>query len=189
MYSTKTQELEKQINELFGNHALLAITNAFIGDKGYMVRIEAYGLPFTIDSYGKDNKTTEELAIDEFKKQLTIAKEELLFPSQPEEKYEEFRLTEEDINKLYKFVDYPDSPVYDHPKSKTVAKMCELPNGKYECVIKSPYMNLNVRSTAWTKKLALASAIWKSREVFSPRPIRVGKLPYREDCVDPSRTA
>ena len=180
MLNEKAKQLEKRLVEVFGNKASLAITNARLGYKGYYTRIEAYGMPFRVDAYKPTVDESEELALDEFNKQMDIALKESLFPTQPEDRYEPIELTEEELDKLYKYTDLGDvEEALNEIKEETSAKMCQLSDGRYECVITGPYMQLNARSTGGTKKLAIATTIWSAHEIFSPTPIKIGDWPIK----------
>ena len=56
MYNEKTNELEQKLKKVFGEKATLAITNAKLGNRGYMVRIESQGIPYTVDSFKENNE-------------------------------------------------------------------------------------------------------------------------------------
>ena len=180
MYNEKTNKLEKELVEKFGVNASLAITNARIGNKGYLVRIESYGLPFTIDSFDKTTELAEKAAVKEFKKRMESALKECVFQTQPNDRYEAIELSNEEIEKLYKHLDGVDSIKLNQLKEITTARICKLENGLYECLIDCPYMNLHARSRGGTKKLAVMGTIWTAHDILTPFPIRVGRLSKKE---------
>ena len=178
MNNENTNKLEKRLIEIFGEKATLAVTNARIGKEKYMTRIEACGVPFKIDVLKSSNEESEQLALSEFNKHLDEALQERLLPTQTEDCYEIVKLSEEELNKLYKFEEFFDEDYFKEIKEKTTAKICQLENGKYECVISSPYMNLNSRCTANSKKAAIFIAIWTAHDVLKPSSIKVGDWPF-----------
>ena len=180
MKNPKITELENRLIEVFGENASLALTTARLGSKGYFVRIESYGMPFTVDAYDKNPEEAEELAIEEFNKQMVEALDEKLFPTQPLEKYEIIQLSEEELNKVYKYSDIIHiKETFEEVKKETIAKICKRSDGKYECVISGTYMHLNARGTARTKELAITAAIWTAHEILNPSVIKVGNYLFR----------
>ena len=169
-----TKELEKQLVEMFGENATLAITNARIGTKGYYTRIESCGIPFRIEAINESQDIAYEMAINEFVKQTEIAIREKLFATQPDCAYEEHHLTNEDLDKIYKCQTDYNLEIINDFKKQTFAKVAHLPDGRFECVIDCSRLHLRVRGTGGTKKLAIASAIWNSHDVLNPTPIKVG---------------
>lgn len=174
MYSIKTNDLEKQMVNIFGEDASLVITKARLGKKGYLTRIESYGLPFRIEAREKTSELSEDLAIKEFEKHTKKALAEKILPTQPDESYETIVLTSDDLNRLYKHMNTFTPELLDGIKKDTVAKISHLDDFKYECVIDCPYMNIHARGEGANKKLAVASAIWAAYDILNPYSIRVG---------------
>ena len=179
MYNEKTNELEKRLVEVFGSNASLAITTARLGKKGYLVRMESHGMPFIIDARGSEVEAAEQLAIEEFEKQMENALKNDLFPTQKKENYKNIELTTEELEKLYKYLKIPDEEYLAEIKKTTSAEICLLDDGRYECVISSPYMNLSARSTGRSKKLAVATTIWTAHSILNPEFIKVGDWSLR----------
>ena len=169
-------KLEKKLIDIFGEKATFAVATARVSGKGYMTRIGARGMPIEVSAYDKDAEKTIKLALDEFERQMQMALKDKMGPSQPADKYVGVELTFEDIYHLYmheELVEYED---FKTLKEKTNAKICQLDDGRYECVISSPYMNLSVKDTGLTKEDAIRSAIYSAFSVFHPSPITVGDI-------------
>ena len=176
MNCTNIKKIEKKLIDIFGGTATFAVTTARVSSKGYMTRIGARGMPFEVSAYDKNAEKTQELALDEFEKQMQLALKDKMRPTQPADKYTGVELTFEDIYRLYmreEWVEYEDFKVL---KEKTTAKVCKLDNGSYECIINSPYMNLNVKDTGSTKENAIKSTILTAFSFFHPSPIVVGDI-------------
>ena len=174
MYNEKINNLENRMVEIFGENASFSVTNARLGRKGYLTRIESCGLPFRIDSREKTSELSEQTAINEFEKQLDKALAEKLFPTQKHEEYENIELTPEELDKLYKYMDQVEPEILIGIKKETKARICCLSNNRFECVIDCLYINLHARSDGATKKLAIAGAIWNAHDILTPLSIRVG---------------
>ena len=170
----KINKLEKKLIDIFGERATLAITTARVSSRGYMTRIGAQGMPFEVSAYDKDIEKTQKMAIQEFEKQMQEALGEKMLPSQPVNRYVGIELSFEDIYRLYMHEEWVEHKDYKALKEKTTAKICQLDNGKYECVISSPYMNLNAKDTGRTKDDAIRSTIQTAFSVFHPMCITIG---------------
>ena len=177
MNNENKNKLEQKLVEIFGEKVSIAVTNARVGNKGYMTRIEAQGIPFTVDAYKETNEKSEKLAFEEFNKQLEKVLRESVVPTKPANCYEKIELTDDELEKLYKFEELISDDYLKEIKEKTSAKICKLDDGRYECVITSPYMNLHAKSTGGTKTLAVATTIWVAHDVFHATPIKVGNWP------------
>ena len=177
MKNDKTKKLEKRLVEVFGEKASLAITNARLGAKGYYTRVESYGLPIRVDAYKDTQEAAEELALVEFEKEMELAIKEKLFQTQPLDRYETYNLSVEELGKIYKYSDIIDDKEMLEIKSQTTAQICKLDDGRYECVITSPYMQIHARGTGTTKELAVFSATMVSHDIINPSPIKVGDWP------------
>lgn len=176
MNTTKINKLEKILIDIFGEKATFAVTTARVSSKGYMTRIGAQGVPFEVSAYDKDAEKTKKLAFDEFEKQIQIALKEKMRQTQPTEKYVDVELTFEDIYRLYMHEEWAEYEDYKELKEKTTAKICRLDDGTYECVISSPYMNLNAKDTGQTKEDAIKSTIYTAFNFFHPSRIAVGDV-------------
>ena len=177
MDNENKNKLEQRLVEILGEKVSIAVTDARVGDKGYMTRIEAQGIPFTVDAYKETCEESEKLAFEEFNKQLNQALKESIVPTKPADCYEKIELTNEELEKLYKFEELISDDYLKEIKEKTTAKICKLDDGRYECVISSPYMNLHAKSTGGTKTLAVATTIWVAHDIFHATPIKVGNWP------------
>lgn len=169
-------KLEKKLIKIFGEKATFAITTARVSSKGYMTRIGARGLPFEVSAYDKDIEKTQKLALNEFEKQTQVALNDKIRPTQPADRYVDIELTFEDIYRLYMHEEWVEYEDYKVLKEKTTAKICQLDNGLYECVINSPYMNLSAKDTGLTKEDAIRSAIYTAFSFFHPSRIEVGDI-------------
>ena len=174
MNTTNIYKLEKKLIDIFGEKATLAITTARVSSRGYMTRIGAQGMPFEVSAYDKDIEKTQRLAVQEFEKQMHKVLGEKMLPSQPADRYFDIELSFEDIYRLYRYEEWVEYEDYKVLKEKTTAKICQLDDGKYECVIKSPYMNLNAKDTGRTKDDAIRSTIHIAFSVFHPMSITIG---------------
>ena len=174
MNITNICKLEKKLIDIFGEKATLAITSARVSSRGYMTRIGAQGMPFEVSAYDKDIEKTQKMAVQEFEKQMQEALEEKMLPSQPADRYVGVELSFEYIYRLYMHEEWVEYEDYKVLKEKTTAKICQLDDGKYECVIKGPYMNLNAKDTGKTKDDAIRSTIHTAFSVFHPMSITVG---------------
>lgn len=177
MYNEKTNELEQKLKKVFGEKATLAITNAKLGNRGYMVRIESQGIPYTVDSFKENNEEAEQLAIEEFERRMNESLEENVFPTQPIDCYRNKNLSTEEMNKLYKYIEFPISSTLKDIEEKTTALVCCLNNNKYECVITGPYMNLNARGVGATERIAVMNAINTAHNILNPFLVKVGNWP------------
>ena len=181
MFNERTNRLEKRLIKVFGKNASLAVTNARVGNKGYLTRIESYGMPFKVDSYAKTIEESENRAFQKFEEEMEKSLKEKLFKTQKDNNYESYQLTKEEMEKLYKYIDPMEAELLTAIKKDTSAAMCKLENGLYECVINCSYMNLHARSTGATKRLAVAAAIWSAHDVLNPFPLKVGSWPLEEE--------
>ena len=48
MNKENIEKIEKKLKEVFGERSAYVLTTAKAGPKGYMIRLENYGLPFSI---------------------------------------------------------------------------------------------------------------------------------------------
>ena len=174
MTNEKFKKLEKRAKEIFGEKAVLTVADAAVVGNYYMTRIKLQGMPFEISSVKETLEEAEELAIVEFEKHVNEALENKLFPTQPNEKYEVSKLTEQQFNKLFKFEDFISEEYTNELKEKTVTKICQLESGEYECVIESPYMCLNARARSMSKQFSIHFAIMVAHEIFIGNTIHVG---------------
>ena len=174
MENQKIKNLENRAVELFGEKALVAVTEIRAADKGYVVRIKMQGMPFEISSIQSSLEDAEETALAEFEKQMETALKNDLFATHDEDTYEQRKLRDEEFNKLFKHEEYLSKEYVEELKEETIVKTLKLENSKVECVIESPYLCLHARSQANSEKLAVASAIWVAYDVFNPKMIRIG---------------
>ena len=180
MEKTRFTELEEKANELFGEKSLLSVAEVKAADKGYVVRIKMQGVPFEITAMKDTLEEAEELAYFEFKNNLNDSLEKSLFATQSADKYEEVKLTNQQLDRLYKYEESLDDEYLDELKIKTVAKLAKLDDGRYECVLESPYKCLHARGTASTKNLAILSAIMTAHDIFETYLIHVGNKPWKK---------
>ena len=180
MEKEKITKLEQRANELFGKKSLVSIAEIKFADIGYMVRIKMQGLPFEISAIKDTLEDAEELAIAEFENMTNYALKNDLFPTQPIEKYESLKLTDEQFNRLFRFEELLDDEYICELKKETIAKVCQLPDGRYECVLESPYMCLHARGRSGTIPLAILSATMRAYEVFRASLISVGNKPWKK---------
>lgn len=181
-------KLEKELIGIFGEKATLAITTAKVGDKGYMTRIGVQGMPFEVSAYGKDIGKTQKMVLEEFEKQMQTALTYKIKPTQLANRYVGVELTFEDIYCLYRHEEWAEYEDFKMLQKKTKAKMCQLDNGKFECIINSPYMNLCAKGTGLTKEESIASAINNSFDIFHPSPIAIGdETIYKQKLNVPHR--
>ena len=178
MQKEKLTKIEKRANELFGEKSIISVAEIKVANKGYIVRIKMQGMPFEISAMQDTLEEAEELAYSEFEKHVADALENNLFPTQPIENYKEIKLTDEQFTKLFKYEELLSEEYCRELKEKTVAKMCQLPNGKYECVIESPYMCLHARATSASEKFSIFFAITTAHDIFRSSLIYVGKKPW-----------
>ena len=178
MEKEKITKLERRSNELFGKGAVVSVSQVKVADKGYVVRIKMQGMPFEISAMDETLEKAESIAYDEFNKNMEDALENSLFPTQSKEKYEEVKLSEEQLDRLFKYEDMLPKKILDDLKKKTIAKICALDGGRYECVIENPYNCLHARGTSGMKKLAILSATMVAHDVFKAPVEYVGKRPW-----------
>ncbi len=178
MEKEKLAELERTAFDLFGENAVLTVVTVKLRNKGYISRINMQGLPFEISSMDDTLEKAEELAYDEFEKHMRDVVRNDLFPTQPLERYETIKLTDEEFNRLFKYEDLIGDEIINDLKQKTVVKVCELYEGYYECVLESPYMCLNTRGTSGSKKLAILMATMRAHDVFRAPRVYIGRRPW-----------
>ena len=178
MEKEKLANLEKTANELFGENSVVTVATVKLGKKGYITRINMQGLPFEISSMDDTLEKAEELAYDEFEKHMRDVVRNELFPTQPLDRYETVKLTDEEFNRLFKFEDLVGDEYINNLKEKTVVKICELHDGYYECVLESSYMCLHTRGTSGSKKLALLMATMRAHDVLRAPRVYVGRRPW-----------
>ena len=171
-------ELENKAKELFGEKSTVSVAEIKVANKGYIVRIKMQGMPFEISAMRESLEEAQTTAVNEFNKYANDAIENSLFTTQPVEKYETEKLTDEQFDKLFKYEEPMNKEYIEELKEKTYAKICKLSDGRYECVIKSPYMCLNARGTAVTKELAIWSATMVAHDIFNPSLEYVGRKPW-----------
>lgn len=172
-YKTFNQ-LEQKAIQLFGKKSSVMVAKVRASDKGYVVRIKMQGMPFEISAMQDTLEKAEEIAFGEFEKRMNEALENTLFPTQPNEKYKEIKLTEEQLEKLFRYEEILSSDYRKEIESQTIAKVCQLDSGVYECIIQSPYMCLNARGRSKTEKYAIIAAMMVAHDVFDAVPIYVG---------------
>lgn len=178
MDKEKNTTLERRANEIFGKGAVVSVSQVKVADKGYVVRIKMQGMPFEISAMEDTLEKAECIAYEEFNKNMENALENSLFPTQPKEKYEEVKLSEEQLDRLFKYEDILPKEFLDDLKKKTVAKICVLDDGRYECVIENTYNSLHARGRSGVKKLAILSATMVAHDVFRAPVEYVGKKPW-----------
>lgn len=179
MYSPKSNELEKEVEKVLGKKCHFAITLIRAGNAGYFARVEANGFPFIVRSFETTLEKAEELAIDEFRKEMTEALEKDMFHSQPDEKYWDVEVLKEDADKLYEDMEIYPLEFLEEVKAHTSIKMCKLDNGNYECVIDCDELRIHVRNESQSERFAKRLAIYKARDVMRPNLVIVGEKPYR----------
>ena len=180
MKKEKLTELEKKANELFGEKSVVSVAEVKFANKGYIVRIKMQGMPFEISALQDTLEEAESLAYSEFEKHMTDALNNSLFPTQPIENYKVVKLNEEQFNRLFKHEDLLGEDYINELKEKTVAKICKLDDGKYECVLESPYMCLNARGRAATEKFSIFFASTIAHDIFIAPLIHVGEKPWKK---------
>lgn len=179
MEKENLNNLEKRANELFGEKSLVSVAEIKCANKGYIVRIKMQGMPVEISAMEDTLNEAEDLACKEINKKIDEALENELFPTQPIEKYSEHELSDDQFERLYKFEELLSNEYKNNLKENTKALVCKLDDGRYECVIESPYMCLHARSTANSINNAILSATMVAHDVFMPSLIHVGKYPYK----------
>lgn len=180
MEKEKLTKLEKRANELFGDKSVVTVAEVKFANKGYIVRIKMQGMPFEISSMQSTLEQAEELAYSEFEKQMEDVLQKYLFGTQPNEKYEQVKLDDEQFNRLFKYEELLSEEYLNELKEQTITKICQLEDGKYECVIESPYMCLHARGRSGSKKLSILSATMVAYDVFRASPIYVGEKPWNK---------
>ena len=174
MDNKKFKKLEEKAVEIFGERATMTFSQIRVAYKGYLVRIKVQGMPFEISSFKPTLEEAEELAISKFYEEMDKALKDNLFQTKPQEQYEVRNLTDNEFEKLFKFEECMGEEYLEELKSKTIIKICELEDGRYECVIESPYMNLHARATSKNKTMVPTLAIWTAHDIFKPILTRVG---------------
>ena len=173
------KKLEERANELFGENSLVSVAEIKLGNSGYMVRIKMQGMPFEISAIQDTLEEAEEMACSEFEKREAEALGQKLFGTQLVGKYKKIKLTDEQFNRLFKYEDLLDEEYTNELKEKTFARICNLDDGRCECVIESPYMCLHARGSSGVEKLAILSATMTAHDVFRTPLIRVGKKAWQ----------
>ncbi len=179
MTNEKFNKLEKRAKEFFGEKAVLSVADVKFANKGYITRIKLQGMPFEISAMQNTLEEAEELALTEFEKCFDEAIEKDLFPTQPIENYEVLELTDEQFKRLFKYEELLSEEYEKELKQKTKANICRLDDGRYECVLESPYLCLHARGTSGTITLAILSATMRAHDVFRAPLINVGKKPWK----------
>ena len=180
MQNVKIKELENKANELFGERSTISIAEAKFANKGYIVRIKMQGMPFEISAMQGTLEDAERVALEEFEKHATDEIKNSLFPTQPIEQYKSVKLTDSQFERLFKHEEFIGKEYIEELKEKTIAKLCQLDDGKYECVIESPYMCLHARGTSGSQDLSILSATMRAYDVFRASTIYVGNNPWEK---------
>lgn len=175
MASINFKTVEEKATYLFGDKAVVSFAQARVGNKGYIIKINVQGLPFELSASAENIETAMEEATEGFLEWLFKARAKDLFKTYPEDEYEKVQLSDEELDKLYRFEDFLSDEYLKKIKEETTVWVCQLRDQGYECVIESPYKNLHSRGVGSSKQTAIMSAIWKARDIFSPRLIKVGE--------------
>lgn len=178
MEKEKFVKLEKKANELFGEKAVVSAAEVKVANKGYIVRVKMQGMPFEISAMHDTLEKAEELALAGFNTNMEDALKNSLFPTQAIEKYKEVKLDEDQFTRLFKNEDLLSKEYTNELKEKTIAKICQLDDGRYECVLESPYMCLHARGTGGTEKLSILTASMNAHDIFRTPLVQVGKKPW-----------
>lgn len=176
MKNINFKKVEEKAISLFGEKAVISYAQIRVGSKGYVVKLNIQGLPFEITASAENLESAEEQATGEFIKRMSNARENDLFKTQPDDRYERVKLSDEELDKLYRFEDYLSDDYLKEIKEKTNAWVCQLKENKFECVLESSYKNLHSRGIGTTKQTAIMAAMWKAHDIFDPELIRVGKV-------------
>lgn len=169
------KKVEEKVVSLFGENAVISFAQIRVANKGYVVRFSVQGLPFEVTATAENIEFAMEQATYELGKRMHKACANDLFKTRPDNNYEAVKLSEEDLDKLYRFEEYLSDDYLKEIKEKTTACVCQLKDSKYECVVESPYKNLHSRGVGSSKQTAIMSALWKAHEIFEPELIRVGQ--------------
>ena len=171
-------KLENKAKELFGEKSTVSVAEIKVANKGYIARIKMQGMPFEISAMHETLEEAQKLAVEEFDKQASDAVKDSLFATQSIEKYESVKLTDDQFIRLFKHEELMGKEYIEELKEKTFAKICKLNDGRYECVIESPYMCLHARGLAGAKELAIWSATMVAHDIFNPSLVYVGRKPW-----------
>ena len=80
MNKEQIEKIEKELHEIFGERSAYILTTAKAGPKGYMVRLECYGLPFSIIAHLENKEEAERLVVQEFEKQVEESLKYTVYP-------------------------------------------------------------------------------------------------------------
>ncbi len=169
------KQIEKKAISLFGEKVVISFAQVRVANKGYVIKVNIQGLPFEVSASSENADTAMEQAINELEERMHKACANDLFKTQPDECYEEVKLSDKELEKLYRFEEHLSNEYLKQIKENTTAWVCQLKNKTFECVIESSYKNLHSRGNGSSKQTAIMSAIWKAHDVLEPELIRVGQ--------------
>lgn len=175
METINLQKVEEKAIKLFGEKVVVSFAQIRVANKGYVVKINVQGLPFVISASAENLESAMDQAIYEFGIRVNKICSTDLFKTRPDESYEKVQLSDEQLEKLYRFEEYLSDDYLKELKEKTTTWVCQLKDERYECVIESPYKNLHSRGMGTSKQTAIMSALWKAHDVFEPQLIKVGQ--------------
>lgn len=168
-------DLAEKIEAIIGEKIVLTVATAKLADKGYIVRIKMQGMPFEISAMSETLEQAEKTAEMEFMEDFDIARKEKLYQTQPKDKYKYIKLSDEQLDKLFENEVFLGKGFLKRIKEETSAMICQLEDGRYECVIESPYMYLRARGRSNTEESAVLAAISVAKSILKPTMIEVGK--------------
>lgn len=183
MNKEQIEKIEKKLQEIFGERSAYVLTTAKAGLKGYMVRLECYGLPFSIIAHLRDREEAERLIVMEFEKRAEESLKSIAYPLKDFDEYEEeITLGEKDLESIYKYSDLDnsfDKDMKEEVKRETMAFIRKTESLEYECVITGKYKNLRAKGTSIRLDEAIKIAVWSATRIIKPEPVFVGNPTYK----------
>lgn len=182
MNKEQIEKIEKKLQEIFGERSAYVLTTAKAGPKGYMVRLECYGLPFSIIAHLENKEEAERLVVREFEKQAEESLKSIVYPLKDFDEFDEIEINEKDLEQIYKDSDL-DNPLAGNMKQDvkrdTIALIHKTDNLEYECVITGKYKNLRAKGISNNLDEAIKIAVWSAMNIVKPKPVFVGNTTYK----------